>query len=49
MMDLFILIILINKILIFYTFIFNIYLNLLKNNSNQLNLCYNILTPNVKR
>ena len=32
MMDLFILIILINKILIFYTFIFNIYLNLLKNN-----------------
>ena len=49
MMDLFILIILINKILIFYIFIFNVYLNLLKNNFNQLNLCYNILTPNVRR
>ena len=32
MMDLFILIILINKILIFYIFIFNVYLNLLKYN-----------------
>lgn len=49
MMDLLILIILINKILIFYIFIFNVYLNLLKNTFNQLNLCYNILTPNVKR
>ena len=49
MMNLFILIILINKILIFHIFIFNIHLNLLKNNFNQLNLCYNILTPNVKR
>ena len=34
MMDLFILIILINEILIFYSFIFNSRINLLKNNFN---------------